>query len=71
MPTTELDIDCRSTVNSIVTTHPETAAVFNRFGLDTCCGATLTVEEAAHREGVDTRVLCTELRSAAQAPSRG
>ncbi|HEY9449741.1 MAG TPA: DUF542 domain-containing protein [Gemmatimonadaceae bacterium] len=70
MPTAELDLDCRSTVNSIVTNHPETAAVFNRFGLDTCCGASLTVEEAAQRDGVDTRVLCTELRAAAQAHSQ-
>lgn len=66
MPTTELDIDCKLTVNEILTRFPATAPVFNRFGLDTCCGASATVEEAAHREGVDATVLCAELRAAAK-----
>lgn len=66
MTATELDFDCELTVHDIVTRHPATAAVFTRFGLDTCCGATLTVKESAYRENVDTTVLCTELREAAR-----
>jgi iron-sulfur cluster repair protein YtfE (RIC family) len=41
--------------------------VFNRFGLDTCCGAMLSVEEAARQEGVDREALCAELHAAALA----
>lgn len=64
MPATELKLDCTSTVNDIIVRHPSTVAVFNRFGLDTCCGSGVTVEEAAHREGVDAEALCAALHEA-------
>jgi len=64
MDTTARTLDCTLTVAQILDTHPATAAVFTRFGLDTCCGGILTVEEAAHRHGLDSVALCAALRTA-------
>ncbi|HEY7877028.1 MAG TPA: DUF542 domain-containing protein [Gemmatimonadaceae bacterium] len=46
-------LDSTWTVNEIVARYADTAAVFNRFGIDTCCGGGVSVAEAARREGVD------------------
>ncbi|HEX5409637.1 MAG TPA: DUF542 domain-containing protein [Gemmatimonadaceae bacterium] len=62
MPDTDLDLDCGLTVHAIVERYPTTRDVFNRFGLDTCCGGAVSVEEAARREGVDARTVCEALR---------
>lgn len=67
MANTELDMGCMLTVHEMLTRFPGTAAVFTRFGVDTCCGSSGTVEEAARREGVDAAVLCADLRAAARA----
>ncbi len=64
MDTIEGTLDCTWTVAKILDTHPATAAVFMRFGLDTCCGSILTVEEAAHRHGLDPVAICSALRAA-------
>ena len=62
--TTDRALDCTRTVAEVLHSHPATAAVFTRFGLDTCCGGVLTVEEAAHRHGLDSVALCAALRAA-------
>lgn len=64
MPANEVELDCEWTVNEVITRHPETAAVFNRFGLDTCCGSMVSVKESARREGVSSEALCSELHAA-------
>lgn len=64
MDTTEHALDCTMTVAEILHSHPATAEVFTRFGLDTCCGGVLTVEEAAHRHALDSVALCAALRAA-------
>ena len=61
-------IDPSWTVNEIVAHHPATAAVFNRFGLDICCGGAVTPELAAVREGLDPRALREALQQAVDAP---
>ena len=48
-----LQFNSELTINEIVAEYPETIAVFNRFGLDTCCGGGIRVEEAARRDGID------------------
>ena len=40
-------------VNQIIREHPETVDVFNRFGIDACCGGAAPVREAAQRDGAD------------------
>ena len=66
MTTTE-QLDCTATVHDLVQRHPATRAVFERFGVDTCCGGAVSAEAAARRDGLDPDLLCTELRAAAQA----
>ncbi|HKT08785.1 MAG TPA: DUF542 domain-containing protein [Gemmatimonadaceae bacterium] len=64
MDTTERPLDGTWTVADVLHNHPATGTVFTRFGLDTCCGGVLTVEEAAHRHGLDSVALCAALRAA-------
>jgi regulator of cell morphogenesis and NO signaling len=63
MPTTTLDLDCGATVNETIARWPATLAVFKRFGIDTCCGGAVSVEEAARRNNADAQALCDSLRS--------
>ena len=57
-------IDTSMTVNDMVAAHPETIAVFNRFGLDTCCGGGVPIAEAARRDGAKLGDLVQALRGA-------
>jgi regulator of cell morphogenesis and NO signaling len=68
MTTDALEIDCEWTVGRILERYPSTAPVFNRHGIDLCCGSAVSVREAAHRDGIDTNTLCSELHEAASAP---
>ena len=51
MQTTE-DVVEEMTVNEVIQRSPESIAVFNELGIDTCCGGALTLPEAAARKGV-------------------
>ena len=57
-------IDASSTVNDIVARYPSTLAVFNAFGIDTCCGGALPVSEAAARHKIPLNALRSALESA-------
>lgn len=59
-----VQLDPSLTINEIVSQHPATAACFNRFGFDTCCGGGVTVQEAARRDGVDLDAVLADLRRA-------
>ncbi|HEX3157927.1 MAG TPA: DUF542 domain-containing protein [Gemmatimonadaceae bacterium] len=59
-----MELDCTATVNDTMARWPATAAVFNRFGVDTCCGAGASVEESARRDNADATALCAALREA-------
>lgn len=61
-PYTQLDGSL--SVNAVLASHPSTLRVFNRFGLDTCCGAGLSVADAARAAGVDAEALCSALADA-------
>ena len=41
------------TINETIRERPETVAVFDRYGLDSCCGGSLPIEQAARRHGLD------------------
>lgn len=65
MPThTNLKIDPAWTVHELVHARPETAAVLRSYGIDTCCGGTRTVAEAAKVAGLDPAALVHELEQA-------
>jgi regulator of cell morphogenesis and NO signaling len=45
------------TVNATIALFPETVEVFNRFGIDACCGGAVPLDEAAQRDGADADAL--------------
>jgi iron-sulfur cluster repair protein YtfE (RIC family) len=55
-------LDPNLTINEIVARFPETISVFNRFGLDTCCGGGVCVDVAAHRHGLEASEVLSALR---------
>lgn len=57
-------IDPTATVDQTIARHPQTIAVFNRFGLDSCCGGGAPIIEAARRDGADPLALLEALRDA-------
>lgn len=68
MPSTgTIDLDCSMTVNSVISRYPSTADVFNRYGIDSCCGGGTAVDAAARAAGVDSGCLCEDLHAAAAA----
>ena len=58
------NIDPSWTVNELIAREPATIEIFNRFGLDTCCGSTVAIAEAARGDDVDLTVLLAALRAA-------
>jgi len=52
------------TVDALMAAHTETMAVFNAFGVDTCCGAHRSVRDAASEDGADEIKLIAALRLA-------
>jgi iron-sulfur cluster repair protein YtfE (RIC family) len=41
-----------ASVNEVLRAAPASGAIFNRFGVDTCCGGGLPLHEAAREAGV-------------------
>jgi regulator of cell morphogenesis and NO signaling len=62
---TEHEIDSGMSVNDVIRRYPSTMAVFNRLGIDACCGGAASIDEAARRDGVAPSVLLAALREAA------
>ena len=52
------------TVNEAIRRYPETVEIFNRYGIDACCGGAAPVAEAAVRDGADPAALQNELMQA-------
>ncbi|MEX1187062.1 MAG: DUF542 domain-containing protein [Gemmatimonadaceae bacterium] len=50
-------IDPAWTVHELVHFRPETAAALRSYGIDTCCGGTRTLTEAAKVAGLDAAAL--------------
>jgi iron-sulfur cluster repair protein YtfE (RIC family) len=58
-----IQLDPALTINQIVAKYPQTTAVFNRFGFDTCCGGGVTVAQAAQRDGVEPEAVFSALHA--------
>jgi iron-sulfur cluster repair protein YtfE (RIC family) len=67
------DIELRTiTVSAVVARYPASIPVFKRFGLDTCCGGGVSIESAAHRDGVAVEAVINALNGATAChPERG
>lgn len=53
-----------ATVNEVIRSHPATVEVFNRYGIDACCGGAASVRAAALRDGADPETLWDALQVA-------
>ena len=51
-------------LNAIVAAHPYTLPLFQRWGLDTCCGGAIPLRIAAEHHGLDLAQLLSELQAA-------
>ena len=56
-------------VGDIVAGDYRTAAVFEKHGIDFCCGGSMTLAAACAEEGIDPSPLACELEAAANAPA--
>lgn len=61
-----IQLDRSMTINEIIARHPQTMCVFNEFGLDTCCGGGVPLEEAARRDGLDADSVIAALQKAVE-----
>src|SRR5512144_2625490 len=59
---------CYPTVGDIVTRQPETARIFERLGIDYCCGGKRPLSEACADRGLDAQVVLDELAADEQHP---
>ena len=50
-------------VNETLQLYPATTAVFNKFGIDACCGGAAAITEAATRDGANPDALLDALNS--------
>lgn len=55
-------------VNAVIMEWPATVAVFERYGVDACCGGAHSVAVAAERHGVALDDLMAELQRAGAIP---
>jgi regulator of cell morphogenesis and NO signaling len=64
MATETTAIDTDETLNDLVARDGRALPVLHRYGLDTCCGGSLTLAEAARRHDLELRELVAALAAA-------
>ncbi len=52
------DIDPSTTLGDLVVRRPARATLFDRLGLDYCCGGARTLAEACEQRGLDPHTVC-------------
>ncbi|HSJ14724.1 MAG TPA: DUF542 domain-containing protein [Longimicrobiales bacterium] len=52
-------------VNDAIRLVPATVEIFNRYGIDACCGGAASIRDAAERDGAPFEALMEELLQAA------
>jgi regulator of cell morphogenesis and NO signaling len=57
------------TVNEVIRRFPGAVDIFNRHGIDACCGGAAPVAAAAERDGADVALLEAELLKLTGAPA--
>jgi regulator of cell morphogenesis and NO signaling len=60
-----------STLGAIVATHPLLSGVFERVGMDYCCGGKRTLAQACAAKGLDAATFALVLEAAAKLPTAG
>lgn len=67
--TTQLPLT--ETVGTLVRDHPALATLFERAGIDYCCGGRQTLAEACAQQGIDPQVFLQELEAALETAPAG
>ncbi len=57
-----MPVNSDATVNATIARCPEAIAVFNGFGIDTCCGGGMSISDAARAQGLDPLILLEAIR---------
>lgn len=61
--TTDVTVTGAMTLNEISLAVPRALEVFNKYGLDSCCGGAKPLALVCERHGLDLDTLLTELRT--------
>jgi iron-sulfur cluster repair protein YtfE (RIC family) len=61
------ELDLTMTVKELMARDARTGPVFQRLGMDTCCGSGLAIADAARRVSVELETVLAELRAALSA----
>ncbi len=69
LPRLETDLDLSAPVAAWIERYPQTRPVFARYGLETCCGGSHPVAEAARHHGLPLERLAAELAACLRGPS--
>lgn len=62
-------LDAQTTVGQIVAERPSRARVFERLGIDYCCGGKIPLEQVCRKKGLDVTSVLQELRDQGQGAS--
>ena len=63
-------VSAEDSLNAIITRYPEALPVFQRFGLDTCCGGSLSLRTAVQHHDLDLDTVVSALIGAIGEPAR-
>jgi len=63
--------DTIQTVRDVVAQDFRTAAVFQKYGLDFCCGGGATIQDACDQKGIDATDVCKEVEAILTSPRDG
>jgi len=58
------EIDTKATVGEVAVKHPEAKLVFEKLGIDYCCGGAAALEVAAEKSGHSVREVVSEIEKA-------
>ena len=53
-------------INEVIKKYPQTISVFNRFGVDACCGGGQSIERTATADGINVSALLITLNEVTQ-----
>jgi len=59
------------TVGELVVERPERSRIFERLGIDYCCGGKLSLHDACHRKGLDLTSVIEQLEQSNPTPQEG
>ena len=56
-------IDPTWSINELLRRRPESVAILNAYGVDTCCGGASSIADAAREEGIDLQALLADIEA--------